>query len=95
MKRLSSLKKFSFLVCLLFACMHTYAQQPNQSDTAGRKQIIIIHSDKIGFKETDSTNKFQLLVGNVAVQQEKTKFYCDSAALNTTTLTVPFAALIY
>jgi lipopolysaccharide export system protein LptA len=65
--------------------MYVYAQQPNQSDTAGRKQIIIIHSDKIGFKETDSTNKFQLLVGNVAVQQEKTKFYCDSAALNTTT----------
>jgi lipopolysaccharide export system protein LptA len=85
MKRLLFLKKKFFLFCLLFAYMHSHAQHPNQTDTAGRKQIIIIHSDKIGFKQTDSLNKFQLLVGNVAVQQEKTKFYCDSAALNTTT----------
>jgi lipopolysaccharide export system protein LptA len=83
MKRL--FKKFSFSFCLLLPCLHTYAQQPNPADTAGRKQIVIMHSDKIGFKETDSVNKFQLLVGNVAVQQEKTLFYCDSAALNTTT----------
>jgi lipopolysaccharide export system protein LptA len=65
--------------------MHIYAQRPNSGDTAARKQIIIIHSDKIGFKETDSVNKYQLLVGKVEVQQEKTLFYCDSAALNTTT----------
>lgn len=82
MKRLSFLKNIFSLFCL-FACK-AYAQQPNPADTAGRKQIIIIHSDKIGFKETDSTNKYQLLVGKVEVQQEKTLFFCDSAALNTT-----------
>lgn len=83
MKGLVALKKIFYLFLLLCAGMHVYAQQP--VDTAARKQIIIIHADKIGFKEVDSANKFQLLVGNVAVQQEKTKFYCDSASINTTT----------
>ena len=85
MKSFQFLKKFLHLVFLLFAFLYTHAQQPAATDTAARRQINIIHSDKIGFKEVDSVNKFQLLVGNVAVQQEKTLFYCDSAAINTTT----------
>lgn len=83
MKWLVAFKNFFYLFFLLCAGTHLYAQQP--VDTEARKQIIIIHADKIGFKEVDSANKFQLLVGNVAVQQEKTKFYCDSASINTTT----------
>src|SRR6266540_1894971 len=85
MKSFQFLKKFLHLVFLLFAFLYTHAQQPAATDTAARRQINIIHSDKIGFKEVDSVNKFQLLVGNVTVQQEKTLFYCDSAAINTTT----------
>src|SRR5581483_7033336 len=81
MKRLLCSKKFFYCLIILFSCIHVYAQQP--TDTAGRKQIIILHSNKIGFKQSD-TAQFQLLVGNVSVQQEKTLFYCDSAALNTT-----------
>jgi lipopolysaccharide export system protein LptA len=83
MKGFVALKKVFYLILLLFAGMHIYAQQP--VDTEARKQIIIIHADKIGYKESDSVTKFQVLVGNVAVQQEKTKFYCDSASINTTT----------
>jgi lipopolysaccharide export system protein LptA len=85
MKWLLSKGKMYFFLLLLAASMHLYAQQPAPTDTAGRKQIIILHADRIGYKELDSVNKFQLLTGNVAVQQEKTLFYCDSAALNTTT----------
>ncbi len=59
-------------------------QAQQSSDSIALRQIIIIHADRIGFVEGDSVNKYQLLVGNVAVQQEKTLFYCDSAALNTT-----------
>lgn len=68
---------------LVSCAVQMYAQQPG-IDTVGRKQIVILHADKIGFKQTDTLNRYQLLVGNVAVQQENTLFYCDSAALNTT-----------
>src|SRR5438105_3013076 len=85
MSRLQSLKKVLYLVFLLLAYINVNAQQHDANDTGARKQILIIHADKIGFKEVDSVNKFQLLVGNVAVQQERTYFYCDSAAINTTT----------
>src|SRR6476661_4675893 len=84
MSKLQFLKRFLYLFFFLFAYVYANAQQP-VNDTTARKQIQIIHSDRIGFKEIDSLNKFQLLVGNVAVQQERTYFYCDSAALNTTT----------
>ncbi|HEY6977448.1 MAG TPA: OstA-like protein [Chitinophagaceae bacterium] len=78
------MKRLLCLFFFLFAYVYADAQRP-VNDTAARKQIQIIHSDRIGFKEVDSLNKFQLLVGNVAVQQERTYFYCDSASINTTT----------
>ena len=76
------LKKIVFLFTFVFAFYFVKAQQP---DTTAQRQIIIIHSDRLGFKEIDSLNRFQLLVGNVAVRQEKTLFYCDSASINTVT----------
>jgi lipopolysaccharide export system protein LptA len=84
MSRLQFLKRFLYLFLFLFAYSYVNAQRPT-NDTAGRKKILIIHADKIGFKEVDSVNKFQILVGNVAVQQERTYFYCDSASINPTT----------
>ena len=83
MRRSISLKKILLLVYMLFTACFLYAQQPNPLDTANKKQINIIHADKISFKKVDSLNEYQLLVGHVAVLQEKTFFYCDSAALNT------------
>src|SRR3954464_5840179 len=84
MSRVQFLKSFIYLFFFLFAYSCVKGQQ-RLNDTAARKQILIIHSDKIGFRQVDSANKFQLLVGNVAVQQERTYFYCDSASINTTT----------
>ena len=86
MRRLKFLKRFLHL-CFLLAYTVS-AQQPAASDTGARKQILIIHADRIGFKEFDSANRFQLLVGSVAVKQEQTYFYCDSAAINTTAATI-------
>ncbi len=78
------LKKIIQLFLLLFVSSFIKAQQPAvATDTAVQKQIIIIHSDRLSFKDVDSLNKFQLLAGNVAIQQDKTLFYCDSASINT------------
>ncbi|WP_158638396.1 OstA-like protein [Panacibacter ginsenosidivorans] len=60
-----------------------HAQQPGITDTTAKKQINILHADKISYKKVDSLNEYQILVGHVAVQQEKTLFYCDSASINT------------
>jgi len=82
--RHTGLKKiFYFLAALLIFITNVQAQQPPADTT--QKQINIIHANKITFKKIDSLNEFQLLVGNVAVQQDKTLFYCDSAALNNAT----------
>jgi lipopolysaccharide export system protein LptA len=83
MRGLQRLKKFLLLLSLLIPAIFIYAQQPVPTDTTAKKQINIMHADKISFKKTDSLNEYQILVGNVAVQQEKTLFYCDSAAINT------------
>lgn len=78
-----SLKKLFLLCYMLLSACFLYAQQPIVIDSAGQKKINIIHADKISFKKVDSLTEYQLLVGHVAVQQEKTLFYCDSAAINT------------
>jgi len=83
MRDLSRLNKIALLLVLLFPAIGIYAQKPVPADTTATKQINIIHADKISYKKTDSLNEFQILVGNVAVLQEKTYFYCDSASLNT------------
>ncbi|MBG9374742.1 OstA family protein [Panacibacter sp. DH6] len=77
------MKKLFLLFYMLLTACFLYAQQPIIVDSAGQKQINIIHADKISFKKVDSLTEYQLLVGHVAVQQEKTLFYCDSAAINT------------
>lgn len=77
------LKKIVPLLVLLFSATFIYAQQPvTATDTSSKKQINILHADKISYKKVDSLNEYQILVGNVGVQQEKTLFYCDSASIN-------------
>ncbi|MEP7278649.1 MAG: OstA-like protein [Bacteroidota bacterium] len=41
-----------------------------------------LHSDRLRFKKIDSVTQLQMLAGNVALQQETTLFYCDSAVIN-------------
>lgn len=77
------MKKIVPLLVLLFSATFIYAQQPvTATDTSSKKQINILHADKISYKKVDSLNEYQILVGNVGVQQEKTLFYCDSASIN-------------
>lgn len=76
------MKQTNFLFILVLLTATANAQQP-VTDTAAKKQLFIQHADRIGFKNVDSLNQFQLLAGKVAVQQDKTLFYCDSAAINT------------
>lgn len=82
--RVTGLKKIVLFFFLLVLAKIIHAQQPVTADTtAATKKINIMHADKISYKKADTLNEYQILVGNVAVQQEKTLFYCDSAALNT------------
>lgn len=76
------LKKITGSVILSLLLLTALAQQP--TDTAAlRKKLNIIHADRISFKKIDSLTQFQILAGNVEVQQENTLFYCDSASINT------------
>jgi len=87
MRAAPPLKKIIYLFLFMLVCATAQAQQPvfpNATDSA-QKQLIIIHADRLAFKDVDSANRFQLLVGHVVVQQEKSIFYCDSASINTVT----------
>ncbi|NNV57568.1 OstA-like protein [Limnovirga soli] len=81
-----------FIVCIVLFCFGFTAAQAQQpvpvtakDSIAAIRQIIIIHADRLGFLDKDSLNKFQTLAGKVAVQQETSLFYCDSASINTVT----------
>lgn len=43
------------------------------------------HADRLRFKKIDSLTELTMVAGNVFMQQDKTKFYCDSAVVNRTT----------
>jgi hypothetical protein len=71
MRGFERLKKIALLFILLVAVKYLHAQQPAAADTTAKKQINIMHADKISYKKVDSLNEYQILVGNVAIQQEK------------------------
>lgn len=73
-------KIYSFFV-LLFSATVVFAQPP--AADSSKKRINILHADRISFVNQDSLNQFQILVGNVNIQQDRTLFYCDSASINT------------
>ena len=52
----------------------------NKSDTL--KVVQILGANRYGFKKIDSLTELLLLVGNVALKQETTTFYADSAVYN-------------
>ncbi len=41
-----------------------------------------VHSDRLRFQKVDSVTQLQMLAGHVELEQDNTKFYCDSAVIN-------------
>jgi len=70
------------LLSVFFLLIAFSAFSQPAADSA-KKQINILHADRISYKKVDSLNEYQILAGNVSVLQDKTLFYCDSAAINT------------
>lgn len=73
--------KSLFSIFFLLIAFSAFSQPATDS---AKKQINILHADRISFKKTDSLNEYQILSGHVSVLQDKTLFYCDSASINTT-----------
>ncbi len=74
-----------FIFLLLLACTSAFAQTPagtagSPSDTL--KTVEILSTDRYGYQKLDSLQERLLLVGNVALKQETTLFYADSAIYN-------------
>ena len=78
---------FKFLAgcCIFFlanafqsAAQDTFSRPP--ADTVSIvKQV---HSDRLRFQKIDSVTQLQMLAGHVELEQDNTKFYCDSAVIN-------------
>jgi lipopolysaccharide export system protein LptA len=72
----------AFLFCLAGYSFSAWGQDTLTTPaTDTSSQVYILHADKIGYKKIDSVNSFNTLVGKVAVQQNQTLFYCDSAVI--------------
>ncbi|MEO5684533.1 MAG: OstA-like protein [Chitinophagaceae bacterium] len=56
----------------------TLSRQPSDSISIVNQ----IHSDRLRFQKIDSVTQLQMLAGSVELQQDNTKFYCDSAVIN-------------
>ena len=77
------------LVFILFGCLYSSVAQilppatppPAQADS-GIKILEILNADRQGYKRIDSVTEMQFLVGKVALKQENTLLYCDSAVYN-------------
>jgi lipopolysaccharide export system protein LptA len=88
------MKAFSIFILFLALAFCTQAQvtrpappgQPRTTDTLGRndslKVVQILSANRYGFKRIDSLTGLLLMVGKVALKQENTIFYADSAVYN-------------
>ncbi len=72
--------------CCIFLLGYSFTA--SAQDTLNRKHtdsvsiVNQIHSDRLRFIKVDTITQLQILVGHVALQQDNTKFYCDSAVIN-------------
>jgi lipopolysaccharide assembly outer membrane protein LptD (OstA) len=67
------------LVCTLSAT----AQDTHNRAPADTVSIVNqLHSDRLRFQKIDSVTQLQMFAGAVVLQQDNTKFYCDSAVIN-------------
>lgn len=77
------LRAFAGCIILLCCCFQAAAQDTLTRPPADTVSIVNqLHSDRLRFQKIDSVTQLQMLVGNVALQQDNTKFYCDSAVIN-------------
>ncbi|MFT3934062.1 MAG: OstA-like protein [Chitinophagaceae bacterium] len=75
------------LVCFLILLANigrVVAQDTSSHKAPGDTVSIVnqIHSDRLRFQKIDSVTQLQILAGKVQLQQDNTKFYCDSAVIN-------------
>lgn len=70
-----------FFISLLIGYSFTSSAQDTlrtpATDTSSR--VDILHADRMGYKKIDSIHEINTIVGKVALRQNKTLFYCDSA----------------
>jgi len=73
--------------CFLILLGNTFSAAAQDSLSRPKTQDSIsivnqIHSDRLRFQKIDSVTTLQMLAGHVQLQQDNTKFYCDSAVIN-------------
>lgn len=73
---------FWLALALLFG-INVHAQVITTRPGADTMKVVnLINADRLSYKHPDSLTDLQILVGHVALQQDNTLFYCDSAVLN-------------
>jgi lipopolysaccharide export system protein LptA len=73
---------FLFLTGFAFTATAQDTLHRQQKNTDSVSIVNHIHSDRLRFQKVDSVTQLQMFAGNVLLQQDKTKFYCDSAIIN-------------
>lgn len=74
--------QFFFLAILIFKADSSFAQIPAAPRADTIRTINIIRANIYKERTVDSATKLEILVGDVAVMEGLTKFYCDSAIIN-------------
>ena len=84
--RKNKLKKILVFGVLIFIINRSFSQVTPPPAATGKpdsiKIVKILSTDRYGYKKIDSLTELLLLVGHVALQQESTIFYSDSAVFN-------------
>lgn len=77
-------KFFTGVFAVLLWCTFPASAQDtlNRPHTDTVSIVNQLHSDRLRFQKVDSVTQMQMLAGNVLLQQDKTRFYCDSAVIN-------------
>lgn len=78
--------RISGFLLFLFAAMFSHttglAQVTVMTPNDTSQVVLIKHADRLRYEKKDSATELQMLSGNVFLQQENTKFYCDSAIID-------------
>ena len=71
-----------FLFAAMFSHTTGLAQVTVMTPNDTSQVVLIKHADRLRYEKKDSATELQMLSGNVFLQQENTKFYCDSAIID-------------
>lgn len=84
--RISALAVLAILLAFYSSAQVPQPATPKKSDSLPKtdtlKVVEILSAERYGYEKKDSLNELLLLVGTVALKQEGTKFYADSAVYN-------------